>query len=264
VSQLLAPFRRILCKAFLLEDPQCCQGCRTCQASTTKRTRVERERLYCAVGFHPEIATCQHGTDWHQAAAQRFREAQNVGLNTFVLAGEQRPCATEARLHFVDNQQGAGSAAYLGGTLEEACRQKIHPAFGLQRLDDEGRESMRRQFSLQQLCIAERNRFATGKQLAERPTILCCARYRKRPHRLAVIGPFTRKHPFATRRNACQLQRGFYRLSTAVAEENHFQSAGRQCRKVGRKGSLIRIGRRLNKTGSLLLECIGQRLTTAG
>ena len=75
------------------------------------------------------------------AARDPLREAQKVGRHLLLLAGEQRPGATEARGDLVDDQVHLVLPTQRGRRRQEAARVHQHPGGALhERLDDERSE----------------------------------------------------------------------------------------------------------------------------
>ncbi len=171
----------------------------------------------------------------HHAAAQRFRQAQNVRLNVLVLAGKHPTGAPHPGLHFVEDQQRAKLIAQLTHGGQVALWRQNHAAFTLNRLEDHRRH-----------VIAGFTAFAQhgahGVNVAERHV----AEARQQRHKRFAEGGFggRRQCPqgFPVERAAGgdkgefsawrlvrlgELDRRLDRLGAAVAEEAVLQLAGR-------------------------------------
>src|SRR5262249_44827118 len=71
-----------------------------------------------------------------EAAAERLREHEQVGPHAELLGAEERPGASEARLDFIEDQEGAVLRTELAHAREILRAGLAHAAFALDRLED--------------------------------------------------------------------------------------------------------------------------------
>ncbi len=110
-----------------------CQRSRTGQRVTAKGGGVQ-ERV---VEQHREyLLGSDRRTNRHHAAAERFRQAENVRLNVLMLAGKHFAGAAHAGLYFVEDQQRTKLIAKLTHSRQITLRRQDHAAFPLDRLQD--------------------------------------------------------------------------------------------------------------------------------
>ena len=165
--------------------------------------------------------------DRHHAAAERFRQTQDVRLNVLMLAGEHLAGAAHTGLHFVEDQQGAKLVAQFAHRRQIPRRRQDHPPFALNRLKDHRCDVVAGFLALAQhgahgVDIAERHvaearqqrhkgfaegRLGGGRQRAQRFTVEGAAG--------GDEGKFTARRLIGFR----QLDGRLYRFGTAVAEE---------------------------------------------
>ena len=88
--QLRAAICGILGQLFLLEYLQRRQARSACQASSPKRTRVQREGLYCAVGTHPKVAASEHGKRFLVVYDDTHLELRDMDSGDLVTTLDQR------------------------------------------------------------------------------------------------------------------------------------------------------------------------------
>ena len=165
--------------------------------------------------------------DRHHAAAERFRQTQDVGLNVLMLAGEHLAGAAHTGLHFVEDQQGAKLVAQFAHRRQIPRRRQDHPPFALNRLKDHRCDVVTGFLALAQhgahgVDIAERHMAEARQQRHKRFAESRLGGGRQRPQRFAVEGAaggdegeFTSRRLIGFR----QLDGRLYRFGTAVAEE---------------------------------------------
>src|ERR1039458_5872630 len=165
-------------------EQQLAQPCGALNQSLTVDHRQRRERgsgreIVAAEGravAHTALHTVEHAvtdrrrhedpTDRREAARERLRDADDVGVKAPVLEREEAPGASEPRLHLVADEQRAVLAAGLLRAGEIALRGQVD-ALALDRLDDEGGDVLARELAPQRLEIAVGDPVAAWQQRPE-------------------------------------------------------------------------------------------------
>ncbi len=171
----------------------------------------------------------------HHAAAERFRQAQNVRLHVFVLAGEHLAGTPHAGLDFVEDQQRAKLVAQLTHGRQIALRREDDAAFTLNGLQDHRRHVIAgftafAQHGAHGVNVAERHVAEARQQRHKRFTESGFRGRRQCAEGFTVErAAGGDKGEFPARRlvRFGELNRRFDRFCTAVAEEAVFQFAGR-------------------------------------
>ena len=70
-------------------------------------------------------------------SADRFRQANDIGLDAGILEGEELAGAPAARLNVIDDQQRAAALGQRRKTLEPPVRRGVEPTLPLNGLDEE-------------------------------------------------------------------------------------------------------------------------------
>ncbi len=78
------------------------------------------------------------GANRHHAAAQGFRQTQNIRLHIFVLTGKHLAGTPHAGLYFIQNHQRAEVVTELTYLCQVSLRRQDHAAFTLNRLQNHG------------------------------------------------------------------------------------------------------------------------------
>ena len=166
-----------------------------------------------------------HGADRH-AGAEPLRRSDDVWLNAEVLNRPHLAGATNARLHFVNND---GDAVLVGDLLqarEEVLIRNHVAALTLNRLHNERGDLVARDRSRNDALLkfvetltAERH---VKKAWGERPKVGVILRLgvgeRQRAERAPVEAANESNDPLTTRHVARQLNRGFNRLGARVLQ----------------------------------------------
>src|SRR5208283_3539885 len=176
------------------------------------------------------------------AAAETLRRQHNVRRNPGVIVSPHFSGTPHAGLHLVEDQHDSVLVANALKFLQEKRRRRDEAAFALNRLYDNRRNLFRREQPLEDLLleqfddlsatgflgVAERAAVGVGegnvlhaaKQSAEILALRTFrGRKRKRAERAPVEAAIERNQFVASRGIARQLDRAFYRLCAAIAEE---------------------------------------------
>ena len=87
----------------------------------------------------PDAVGDNGGTNWHVAAAEGFGKTHDVGLNPFMLGGEQPTRTTETGLDFIEDKQGSELLAESLGFLEISRWMEKNTTLAQNRFDNEAR-----------------------------------------------------------------------------------------------------------------------------
>ncbi len=172
--------------------------------------------------------------DRHHAAAERFREAEDVGRDAPLFAREHRARAAHARLHFVEDQERAELVAERADGGEILVVRNDHAALALDRLEQHGADVLARRAARghrvdERENIVERHVFEAGQERAERHAERGLTARGERTVTLAVkAARRDDDRRFRVIVGAREFERGFDRLRSAVAEERVLQIARRQ------------------------------------
>ena len=186
-------------------------------------------------------------TGRHDAAAERFREAQDVGHDVVVFAREHLPGAAHPGLHFVEDQQRAELVAERAHGGQIRVVRNDYPALTLDRFEQHrpdvvARRAARDEDVLQRRDVVERHVLEAREHAAERQAECGFAARGERAEALAV--ETARRDDdllFVRIVRARELERRFDRLRPAIAEERILQIARRQHRERLREHRAQRI-----------------------
>ena len=178
----------------------------------------------------------EHGAN-RQAAAQRLRGRDDVGLYPVLLIAEEAARAADAGLHLIDEQEHVALRAEIAQRLDKRGVERMDAALALDQLD----KHRARVFVHRGLHRFHR-RLRVGKALGKRRKVVMervLARRGKRCDRAAVERIFQR-HDFAVTLAvvvravlARELNRALVGLGAAVCEE-HALHAGNLAQQRGR------------------------------
>ena len=79
-----------------------------------------------------------------ETAGEAFRHRHQIRFHIIMLHGEQLAGTSETGLHFIGDQQNAVGIAQVAQRLHEIGRRDVKAAFPLDRLEDDGRDLIRR------------------------------------------------------------------------------------------------------------------------
>ena len=180
-------------------------------------------------------AGLRHQTADRDAAAERFRQCDDVGLDVPVLMSEPFSGSAETALDFVDDQQSAVLFAEALGFEEEAVGDDF-AGLALHGLDDESRHLLRRQRLLQGIQIVERDHRRAGHEIAEAVAEEVGAVDGKRAGGESVEGVIAVDDAAAAGIAAGELDGGFNGLGAAVGEEDAGEAfGGMRCELLSRQ-----------------------------
>ena len=221
-AQLLTIHARLLHEIFVLDDLQRREATCHREVIATKGGRMHHAAIQPAESFLIHLAPRDDRRARHVAAAQRFRDGDDVRLEVPIFKPPPAPRATEARLHFVADEKRARVAAEFLRLQVKVVLRKLH-ALALHGLDDERGNVALFELRLQRGEVAHRDARAALQQRAEAFLKMHVAHHRKRAVRQAVECLLDGHEPRAARRGARKFDRALHRLGARVAEEDRVQ-----------------------------------------
>ena len=184
------------------------------------------------------------------------------GLTFQWLIGEHLAGASQARLHFVYDQQNAVPVADFADAREVVVGRDLDAAFALNGFQNDGGSFVGDE-RFNGGGVVERREAAAGQHRLERLTVDFAARHRQRPHRFAVVRAVGRDEIGLAGRHAGDLQGGFGGFGPGVRDKRVLQVARRdlgQLRgQIGQRLIQKRLGRHWDT-----IELVFDGLTTLG
>src|SRR5438105_10440215 len=120
-----------------------------------------------------------------QACCQRFRDSEDVRLNTVVLVGKIASGTAQAALDLIQDQQRTGAVRQLARDLKELWSERTNSTFTLNRLQTNGTDAAV-ELSLEIFNVIEGNKTDARHQRREGVTILFLTGRRERTESAAV------------------------------------------------------------------------------
>ena len=188
----------------------------------------ERVRLECA----PHVRAAHERADRHHAAAERFRDGEDVWNDAPMVHRPQLARAAEPGLHLVGDEEHSVPVAHLAQPRPEVVARDDGAGLALDRLHDDGGDLVRvvpeNGFDL--VRLTEGHAVDGTDQRLDRLAELRLAHQRQRAEGLAVERGFRAHETGLAGRDARDLHRTLHRLGAGVAHEHVRDVARRDVR----------------------------------